>query len=214
MRLLSALALGLACACNAPVGRALTVVAHDERGLALPRLAVEIDGVPVTRTDRDGRARISLGTEGQARARIAVGCPEGSRESSPRYVARQAEGASARIELSFVCRPALRTLAVVVRAVGGAGSVLRVDGEPLGTVASDGTLHAVVQRAPDTELQLMLDTGTLSVRPRNPLREFRLADRDELLVFDQPLLALPTKVSSPKRAGRIATQTGGFGGRR
>jgi hypothetical protein len=217
MRLLVLLLLAV---CSAQsVGRALVVQTRDEAGHALAGLGIEIDGVPATRTDAEGKARISLGGEGPPRARIAVTCPEGSRESNPRHVARHVDGATARLELSFVCRPAQRMLAIVVRAEGGAGSVLRADGEPVGTVAADGTLHAAVWRAPDSELQLMLDTGALTVRPRNPLREHRVADRDEVIVFDQPLQVHPTqvhstKVSAPKRAGRMAEGNGVFGGRR
>jgi hypothetical protein len=213
VRLLIALLSLAACSSHA-VGRAVVVQARDEEGHLLAGLGVEIDGMPATRTDRDGTARISLGADGPPRARIAVTCPEGSREANPRHVARHADGATARLELSFVCRPAQRMLAIVVRAEGGAGSVLRADGEPLGTVAADGTLHATVWRAPESELQLMLDTGALTVRPKNPLREHRVADRDEVIVFDQPLQVHPTKVSSPKRAGRMAKANGVFGGRR
>ncbi len=217
MRFLTWLLLASA-ACTPPLGRALVVLASDEEGRALTGLAVEIDAMPATHTDGEGRARISLGGEGPPRARIAVTCPEGSRETNPRYVARHAEGTVARLELRFVCRPARRLVAVVVRADGGAGSVLRADGEPVGSVAADGTLHATLWRAPDSELQLMLDTGSLDVRPRNPLREHRVADRDELLVFDQPLQPphpnLPRKVNSPKRAGRIRAEMEVFGGRR
>jgi hypothetical protein len=215
VRLLSVALFLLVAACAPPsLGRALVVLVRDEEGQPLPGLSVEIDGLPATRTDAAGSARISLGGDGPARARIAVSCAEGSRESNPRLVARHVDGASARLELRFVCRPALRMLAVVVRADGGAGSVLRADGEPIGTVAADGTLHATVWRAPDSELQLMLDTGALAVRPRNPLREHRVADRDELFVFDQPLQARVTKVSSPRRVGKISDPIGAFGGRR
>jgi hypothetical protein len=215
MRLLSAALVLLSAACSAqPVGRALVVLARDEEGRPLPGLSVELDGLPATRTGAEGKARISLGREGPPRARIALSCPAGSREPNPRHVARQVEGATARLELSFVCRPLQRMLAVVVRAEGGAGSVLRADGEAIGTVAADGTLHATVWRAADSELQLMLDTGALAVRPRNPLREHRFADRDELLVFDQPLQVQATKVSPPRRAGKMSGPTGGVGGRR
>jgi hypothetical protein len=212
--MLVALCMQLSCSAATPPGRALLIRASDEAGGPLAGLAVEIDGLPATKTDGEGRARISLAAAGPPRARIAVGCPEGHRESSPRHVARLAEGGSARLELTFVCRPALRVLAVVVRAAGGAGSVLRADGEPLGTLAADGTLHATVMRPPDSELQLMLDTGTLAVRPRNPLREHRMADRDELLVFDQPLQVQAVAPASPKRAGRMSAARGAFGGRR
>jgi hypothetical protein len=217
MRLLILLTLWCTGCSHSSLGRALIVKASDERGAPLAGLTVEIDGMPATKTDAAGNARISLGSQGPSRARIAIACPEGSRESNPRHVARTAQGATARLELRFVCKPLLRLLAVVVRAEGGAGAVLRADGEPIGTVAEDGTLHACVWRAPDSELQLVLDTDALAVKPRNPLREHRMGDRDELLVFDQPLLARDhpkQRGRSPKRAGRMSDDREVFGGRR
>ncbi|HEY6876898.1 MAG TPA: hypothetical protein VI299_02720, partial [Polyangiales bacterium] len=78
--------------------------------------SVEIDGRPALKTRDDGKAHLSLAAEGPPRARVAIKCPEGSREPNPRHVARASEGATAQLELSFVCRPALRLIAVVVRA--------------------------------------------------------------------------------------------------
>lgn len=216
MRLLSALAavLSVALLSCAPVrGRALLVRARDEEGAPLVGLAVDIDGLLATKTDGEGTARISLG-EGPARARIAVSCPEGDRESNPRHVARRADGVAAQLELTFVCRPARRMLVVVVRAPGAAGSVLRADGEPVGTVAADGTLHVALWSAPDSELQLMLDTGGLDVHPKNMLREHRVADRDELLVLDQPQQERSTREEVPLRRLGKGVSHRAFGGRR
>ncbi|HEY6880985.1 MAG TPA: hypothetical protein VI299_23330, partial [Polyangiales bacterium] len=131
MRLVSAVACALwvaasSCAPRGP-GRAVLVSVSDEEGRPLAGLRVEVDGLAALKTEGDGKARISLAAEGPPRARITITCPEGSREPNPRYVARAGEGATARLELSFVCRPSLRLVAVVVRAEGGAGSVLRVD---------------------------------------------------------------------------------------
>jgi hypothetical protein len=66
------------------------------------------------------------------------------------------------------------------------GLALSANGEPLGAVGEDGTLHATLQRAPDSELRLMLDTSTSpQLIPRNPVRELKVMDRDEIVVFDQ-----------------------------
>jgi hypothetical protein len=220
MRVLNAVLAVLACSsgCHEParLGRPVVVRALDEEGAPLSALAVEVDGLPAVRTDTQGRAQLSLAAQGPARARVTVRCPEGSREPSPRHVARVVEGGAARLELAFVCRPAQRVIAVVVRAPGAVGSVLRADGEPIGTVAEDGTLHATVLRPPDSELQLMLDTGTLPVGPAKALREHRVADHDELLVFDQPPPPPAHRAprSPPKRVGRVGSDDSPFGGRR
>jgi hypothetical protein len=186
------------CACapasEATAARLLRVVVSDDRGVPLPGVPVEIEGISAMTTALDGTARVSLGREGAARARVGVACPEQYRPVEPRHVARTRSGSSSMLELAFVCRPRLRTLVVVARITGGEGLVLRADGEALGRVGSDGTLHATVQRAPDSDLRLMLDTADRPLTPRNPARELRIADRDELLVFDEQLAPVKTRV--------------------
>jgi hypothetical protein len=170
-----------------PTARVLSVRVVDDDGSPLAGRAVEIDGLAATKTGPEGVAHISLSPGGSPRARVAVSCPAGSREVPPRHVPRVVTGGTARLELSFRCRPLRRELVVVVRAPGGEGLWLRADGEPLGRVAADGTLHVRLARAPDSEVRLLLDTGDLPLSPQNPVRELRVADRDELVVFDQPL---------------------------
>ncbi|MEY4511671.1 MAG: hypothetical protein RLZZ450_3793 [Pseudomonadota bacterium] len=182
-----------------PLARVLAVSVTDDEGHPLAGRAVEIDGVVATSTARDGVARVSLSPAGSPRARVVVSCPAGSREVAPRHVPRLMKGSTARLELSFRCRPSLRELVVVVRAPGGEGLWLRADGEPVGRVAADGTLHAKVARAPDSELRLLLDTGDLPLFPPNPVRELRVADRDELVIFDQALTSAKPRVVDPRR---------------
>lgn len=174
--------------------RLLRVVVRDDRGQALPDVPVEVEGLSATSTAADGSASISLGPTGAPRARVAVNCPAAYRAVEPRHVVRTRALSSSTLELAFVCRPRLRTLAVVVRAVGGEGLVLRADGEALGEVAADGTLHVVLERPPESELRLMLDTGDRPLTPRNPARELRVADRDELVVFDEQLALVKPRV--------------------
>jgi len=177
----------------------LAVTVMDEDGRPLAGRAVEIDGLVATTTARDGVARVAVSTAGPPRVRVGVSCPAGSRELPPRHVPRLIEGGTARLELSFRCQPSLRALVVVVRAPGGEGLWLRADGEPLGRVAADGTLHAKVVRAPDSEVRLLLDTGDLPLSPPNPVRELRVADRDELVIFDQALTSAKLRVVDPRR---------------
>jgi hypothetical protein len=65
-----------------------------------------------------------------------------------------------------------------------------------------------VVRAPDSEVRLLLDTGDLPLFPANPVRELRVADRDELVIFDQALTSARPRVIEPRRtasAGRAET---------
>lgn len=170
--------------------RVLRVSVFDEQDQALAGVPVELDGIAAIKTGRDGTARISLSRSGPARAHIGVQCAAGSREAPPRSIARAAAGTRARLELTFICRPRQRQLLLVVRAPGAEGAVVRADGEALGQVEPDGTLHAVLWREPDSDLRLAIDTRARPISPQNPVREVRVADRDELVVFDQAFVTL------------------------
>lgn len=183
-----ALLAGSGCASSrAEAPRLILVRAQDDHGTAIVGAAVDVEGIATVRTAADGTARVSLSARGSPRARVGVTCPAAYRPLEPRHVLRQPTAGSTPLELSFVCRPKLRTLVVVARAEGGAGLVLRADGAPVGTLGSDDTLHAVLRRPPDSDLRLLLDTGERPLTPRQPTRELRVADRDEVVVFDQPL---------------------------
>ena len=208
----SIITLVVACgAAERSAGRTLRVQARDEDGQPLAGLAVEIDGVFATRTSDSGGARISLSADGAPRARVAVRCGDGQREVPARQVQRTCAEASAPLELSFLCRPRVRTLAVVVRAPGGQGLLVRADGEPLGRIEADGTLHGILSRAPDAELRLSIDTGELPLTPREPVHVVQIPDRDELVVFDQPFNRRPVRSIARARvnapAARSASET-------
>lgn len=179
--------------------RLILVRAQDDHGAAIVGAAVDVEGIATVRTGDDGTARVSLSARGSPRARVGVTCPTAYRPLDPRHVVRQPTAGSTPLELSFICRPKLRTVVVVARAAGGAGLVLRADGAPLGTLGSDDTLHAVLRRPPDSDLRLVLDTGERPLIPRQPTRELRIADRDEVVVFDQPLQRVkPVAARRPK----------------
>jgi len=198
----------IACAPSAAASRVIRVAVSDEEGHPVTRVAVEIDGLTAIRTDGDGAARISLGAEGAPRARIGVRCPEKTLEAAPRFVLRAGPGAEGPLQLSFVCRPALRKVVVVVRAPGGEGVWLRANGVPIGPIAGDGTLHAILERPPDSDLRLQLDTAGRALQPQNPALDLRVSDREELVVFDQPL-ALIKERSIRRRRVRDASPSPG-----
>jgi hypothetical protein len=197
---------GLACtmACFQPREQAtlLVVRVEDDQGVPQRAVSVELDGVPSATTGDAGTASITLQTYAN-RIQIAAHCPEGYNSPDPRSVPLSRSGRQPPLELRFVCRPAMRTLLLVVRAPQAAGLSVLADGESLGTVNADGTLHAVLRRPPEAVIRLMLDTSALPrAVPANPVREIRVADRDEILVFDQSLAIAPParRAPSPRRA--------------
>lgn len=173
--------------------RLVRVLVRDESTGPLAGILVEVDGIRTTSTGTDGSAAVSLGEQGAPRARVAVACPDPFRPAAPRHVARPLWEGAAALELTFVCRPRLRRVMVVARVRGGEGLTLRADGEPIGTIGMDGTLHAQLSRPPDSDLRLVLETGQRPLWPHSPAREFRLADRDELIVFEAQLQAAPRR---------------------
>lgn len=197
------IALLMACAeTQAPADVRLQVTTRDDWGAALANVPVAVDGQVVASSDAAGRAQVGLSARA-GRVRVSASCPEGYRSPDPRSLPLKASARQPSLELEFVCRPELRTLLLVVRAPEAAGFVVRADGEPIGTVGRDGTLHALLRRKPEAELRLTLDTSAApDLVPRNPVREIQVADRDDILVFDQRLAPLAPAPKAPRQGRR------------
>jgi len=171
----------------------IDVMVTDDSGDALAEVPLSVDEGVGKRSDAEGKARLTVSAPLDRRLRVRALCPEAYRAAEPRVVS---VAGGPRLELRFRCRPRLRTLAVVVSAPNAAGLTVRADGEPIGKVAVDGTLHAVLKRPPDAELRLMLDTSSApQLRPQNPVEEVVVPDRDEIVVFNQPLALVQTRRS-------------------
>jgi hypothetical protein len=176
----------LGCARSEPVA-ALSVVVVDDRGEALAEVALVLlargtarvgqrDGALLARSDARGRASLQHAQLSQGTS-LSVRCPEAYRPAAPVPLAA---GALPRT-LQFVCRPRLRTLALVAYAPGSAGALLRADAQGLGRIAPDGTLHTVLRRAPGTRVALTLETEPARTRT------IEVHDRDEIILFDTGL---------------------------
>ncbi len=162
----------------------LEVWVHDDMDAALAGVSVSMDGVQVASTDAQGRARAMVVGSHAGKVQVAARCPPQHRPLDPRSVPLGAQVHTLTVRL--VCKPLERTLAIVVRAPGGQGAVVRADGEPVGRIDAEGVLHAVVQRAPESSLRLTIDTSAQpQLIPQHPVREVQVADRDDIVVFDQ-----------------------------
>ncbi len=152
--------------------RALLLQVDDDGGEPLAEVPLYASGRLIGATDAHGRLRRVLAP----RADVVARCPEAYRPSPPQTVKDAAHAT-----LTFVCRPRLRTIAVVVHAPAARGLPLRADEQSLGRVDEQGLLHAVVRRAPGTKLSLLLaERGALPVARR----ELRVEDRDQVVLFE------------------------------
>lgn len=176
------------------------VSVSDDQGNAQAGAPIEIDGIALAATDATGTSSITLEARA-SRARIAVRCAQGFHSPEPRSVPLSRHGRQPPLELTFVCRPTLRSLLLVVRAPLGEGLPVLADGQRVGTVGADGTLHAVLKRAPDQDLRLSLDTsGSPGLAPQHPAREVTVGSQDEIVVFDQGFSLAP----KPRRASAVS----------
>lgn len=193
----------LLCACSHEVPELrVQVTVRDDQGVAQVAVPIELDGRAVAATDPQGRASLTYQAHAN-RARISAHCAEGYHSPEPRSVPLARHGRQPPLELDFVCRPALRSLLLVVRAPLAAGLPVLADGEPLGTVSPDGTLHAVLKKAPDTELRITLDTTAVpTLVPQHPVREIKVTDEDQIVVFDQALSFVAKKVRRTRERER------------
>jgi hypothetical protein len=171
----------------------IEVSVTDDSGDPLAEVPVSVDDQVPKRSDANGKASLTVSATLERRVRVGALCPEAYRSSEPRTVSM---AGAAMLELRFQCRPKLRTLAVVVNAPHAEGLLMRADGEPIGKIGADGTLHAVLKRPPEAELRLMLDTSAApQLRPQNPIEDVLVPDRDEIVVFDQALTTAPARRS-------------------
>lgn len=162
------------CACStASTPGRLRVSVVDDRGEALAEVPIWQGDREWARTDTDGLVLLegrALAAGGALRAQ----CPPAYR--APTAVSLP-DGAVLPRRLQFVCRPRLRTLAVVAYAPAAQGAMLRADQQALGRIAADGTLHAVVRRPPGASFTLALE-GAASTQA------VAVRDRDEIILFD------------------------------
>lgn len=176
------------CACTQParepvsVGLELTVMDDMKRRIA--NVPIDVDGALVATSDAQGEARATVHASQSGRVQVSVRCPEGYESPASRSLPLASDHHA--FQLDLVCVPLQRRLAVVVRAPLAEGAWVRVDGQALGRIAEDGTLHAEIKRPPDTPIRLSIDTTQLPrLVPQHPVRELRVTNRDEIIVFDQ-----------------------------
>lgn len=156
--------------------RAVDVTASDDSGEPLAEVTIEVAKRARGTSDARGKLRLALRPEELVRVR----CPEAYRPAQ----AQPASAADGRGALPFVCRPRLRTIAVVVSAPAARGLVLRADAQSLGRVDDRGLLHAVLKRAPGSTLSLSLAARGAEREQPFATRTLQVEDRDRIVLFE------------------------------
>jgi len=162
------------------------------------------------RTGEDGRVRVALtGHNGDVIA-LRVHCPE--RFASPSKALSVTllplVGQGVVPQYRAQCQPLVRSLAVAVRAKGGANVPLKHMGREIARTDADGAAHALLEVAPAEQVTLVLDTSEPAherLRPKNPEFTLVMPARDEVAVFDQTFTEL---APPPKKAQPVARPLG------
>ncbi len=194
-------------ACGAPRvhSYAIALQARSDDVAPLAGVRVLVEGKALGVTGADGRLVTEIsGTEGQNVA-LDVACPEGFRDP-PRDVLkltgfRSVANEPARLVVSATCRPRRRHVAIVVDADGRASLPVLVDGVHRADTDEAGVSHLVVDGEPGSLLRVGLDTSTRpELLPRNPLRQFQLDDRDQVVLVSEHFMArIARRPSDPIR---------------
>jgi hypothetical protein len=157
----------------------LAVQVRDDGGDPLAEVSVTFADRALGTTDAQGALRVSL-VEPARSGPIRALCPEAYRSAS----AQTLQAANARAAHTFVCRPKLRTLAVVVQREQARGFTLRADRQNLGRLDDHGILHAVVRRPPGSTLSLTLEARAGEASDAAVTRRVLVEDRDRVVLFD------------------------------
>lgn len=163
----------------------LVVQVRDDGAEPLAEVTVLAAGPRLGTTDAQGMLRRVLAHG----ARVQVQCPEAYR-SLPAQTFD-----AGRAVLTFVCRPKLRTIAVVVHAPAAPGHTLfcspadprasiRADQQSLGRLDDQGILHAVLRRPPGSTLSLSLEASSGESSAAVATRKLVVEDRDRVVLFE------------------------------
>jgi hypothetical protein len=101
--------------------------------------------------------------------------------------------------VEFLCRPAIRAAAVVIRAGGQADLPVQWHGREVARTDPHGVAHLLLQVAPNSTFTVGLDTSARPrLEPQSALFTFTIGDQDDIFMVDQPFAERP----EPRRARR------------
>lgn len=202
---LSACAEGEAQPASASPAYTLVVAAQADGDAPLAGVRVSRRGAAIGTTGSSGRVMLALdGTEGD-RVPLDVTCPEGFVSPAEPVVVllRHLGPGSPAPTYQVACVPLLHSFVVGLRAEQGGNLPVLHLGKTVGRTDALGVAHVLVRAPRQQQVSLTLDTSQRpDLRPQNPTLTFVAPDRDELVLFEQELVALKKPAPPPRRRPR------------
>lgn len=206
----SALIAFVACGEEPPLPLHRVTFISTADGSALAGVSIRIDGRDAGATGESGELTSAVRGRNGTRIEYAVQCPVGHRapaEHAPlvlrEFRAINDAQADRGIEVRIECPPSERRIAVAVKAQNGANLPLLVQGREVTRTDANGYAHVFVRSSPDASFRVSFDTSSQPLlRPTNPMHEFRVADRDDYFLLEQPFVIQEVPVPVVKRRPR------------
>lgn len=164
------------------------VALESDPGVPLAGGVVYVGERPVTRTEADGRAKVSLsGLEGDV-FRLSVSCPEGHRAPAAiefdLLVQKNADGSLP--ELRARCPRTLRRAVVVMRAENGKDLPVVHLGRVVARTDASGAATFGLDVHPSEDVELTFDTtAAKKLVPHMPIVSFKAPERDDIVFVEQ-----------------------------
>jgi hypothetical protein len=183
----------------------LFIAAQTDGDEPLAGVRVSRQGVLLGSTEASGRVQLSLdGAEGD-RVPLDIACPEGFVSPAEPVVVglRHLGPGSPAPTFEVACVPLLHSFVVGLRADQGTHLPVLHLGRPVGHTDALGVAHVLVRAPRQEQVSLTLDTSSRpDLRPQNPTLTFVAPDRDELVLFEQELVALKPPAPPPRKRPR------------
>ena len=184
----------LACADPPPPPEHRFVVIALSDGEPVRGVTVVTNGERAGETDEDGELELTLVGPNGATISLVVECPDGYRSPADLRPLRlhsfrhlEAEEPSVGIRRSVSCLPTERRAAFVVRTPGLADLPITIRDREVARTDASGVAHFSLRLRPNQRVRVQLNTSSRDdIRPQNPESTFRMPDRDEIFVIDQP----------------------------
>ena len=192
----------------------VVISSHSDRGDALADVEIWGEGALLGTTGASGGLAVTISAmEGTAFSLQAV-CPRGYRSpdrptdlllrgyrslSGSGSGSGSSPGRAEPLEVRFLCRPAIRAAAVVIRARGQGDLPVKWHGREVARTDAHGVAHLLLQVPPNSIFTVGLDTSARPrLEPQNVLFTFTIGDQDDIFMVDQPFAEQPL----PPRARR------------
>lgn len=176
---------------------------ESDPGKPLGGVPILYQGKEVKRTAPDGTALLELHKPDGANVDLTITCPPDTRPAEPLKVyVRRVEGQKY-TEQRMYCRPAMRRIAIAVRADDGPNLPVTYLGQPVAVTDASGAAHFAMAMPPGEVIKVVLDTAdNPKMHPQRPESLFKVGDQDEVFVFNQKFTVDKKKVyAAPRKSG-------------